>query len=84
MILMTQGGVQNLGKPDDVILERSLSILSLSQPVSALLSLAQLSGSLFPCIFSTFSGKELQIALSYVKLFCTSMTEYESMLHIVI
>ena len=24
MILMTQGGFQNLGKPDDVILERSL------------------------------------------------------------
>ena len=29
MILMTQGGwgVQDLGKPDDVILERSLTIL---------------------------------------------------------
>ena len=24
MILMTQGGVQNVGKPDDLILERSL------------------------------------------------------------
>ena len=36
MILMTQGGVQNLGKPDDVILERSLivSLQALSEETS--------------------------------------------------